>query len=69
MNINKLSAQERIPIIFSRLFERYGYRKYRMAKFEAYDMYMENKSFLVSEGIITFTNTDGRLMALKPDVA
>lgn len=68
MNINKLSAQERIPIIFSRLFERYGYRKYRMAKFEAYDMYMENKSFLVSEGIITFTNTDGRLMALKPDV-
>ncbi len=68
MDIDRLSPQERIPLIYSQLFERYGYRKYRMAKFEAYDMYMENKSFLVSEGIITFTDADGRLMALKPDV-
>jgi len=39
-----------------------------MSKFEAYDLYVQNKSFLVSKDIITFTDTDGRLMALKPDV-
>ena len=27
-----------------------------------------NKHFLLSENILTFTDTDGRLMALKPDV-
>ena len=34
--------------------------------FEPYDLYMENKHFLKSEGIITFTDAAGRLMALKP---
>ena len=29
---------------------------------------MRNKDFLISEGVITFTDTDGKLMALKPDV-
>ena len=36
--------------------------------FSAYDLYRENKNFLESEGIITFTDASGRLMALKPDV-
>ncbi len=39
-----------------------------MSNFEAYDLYRENKNFLESEGIITFTDASGRLMALKPDV-
>ena len=39
-----------------------------MKKFEEYDFYSENKDFLASEGIITFTDADGRLLALKPDV-
>jgi len=39
-----------------------------MSKFEEYDLYVRNKSFLVSDNILTFTDTDGRLMALKPDV-
>lgn len=40
----------------------------KMSKFESYDLYMQNKEFLVSDGVITFTDTDGTLMALKPDV-
>lgn len=50
------------------LYQKYGYKQYKMSKFEEYDFYAENKDFLVSDGIITFTDTNGRLMALKPDV-
>lgn len=50
------------------LYRRYGYTRYTMSKFEPYDLYVRNKSFLVSEDILTFTDADGRLMALKPDV-
>lgn len=50
------------------LYRCYGYTQYKMSKFEPYDLYVRNKSFLVSEDILTFTDADGRLMALKPDV-
>jgi ATP phosphoribosyltransferase regulatory subunit len=39
-----------------------------MSKFEEYDLYGRNKEFLISDRVITFTDTNGRLMALKPDV-
>ncbi len=51
-----------------RLYEQYGYSRYKVSKFEEYDLYAKNKSFLVSENILTFTDTNGKLMALKPDV-
>ncbi len=50
------------------LYSSFGYIPYKMSKFEAYDLYLRNKSFLVSEHIITFTDHSGKLMALKPDV-
>lgn len=50
------------------LYTGYGYSQYKMSKFEEYDLYVRNKSFLISNNIITFTDTDGKLMALKPDV-
>ena len=59
---------ERAGLLLRELYRRHGYQSYRMSKFEPYDMYARNKSFLVSENILTFTDTDGRLMALKPDV-
>lgn len=39
-----------------------------MSAFEEYSMYMDNKDFLISQNIITFSGMDGRLMALRPDV-
>lgn len=63
-----LPRGEWVPLKLRALYERYGYDKYRMGKFEPYDIYVENKHFLKSEGIITFTDAAGRLMALKPDV-
>ena len=50
------------------LYSKYGYSQYKMNKFEEYDLYVRNKDFLVSDNIITFTDTSGKLMALKPDV-
>lgn len=50
------------------LYTAYGYRPYKMSKFEPYDLYMQNRSFVTGGHILTFTDTDGRLMALKPDV-
>ncbi|MBR5680767.1 MAG: ATP phosphoribosyltransferase regulatory subunit, partial [Clostridia bacterium] len=59
---------ERIIFTLRALYTKYGYQPYRMSKFEEYDLYSRNKDFLVSEGVIAFTDTGGRLMALKPDV-
>ena len=63
-----LRPDERAGLRLRELYHRHGYQPYRMSKFEPYDLYAKNKSFLVSENILTFTDTDGRLMALKPDV-
>ena len=50
------------------LYLKHGYQHYKVGKFEEYDLYAGNKSFLKSDSILTFTDTDGKLMALKPDV-
>ncbi|MDO4733171.1 MAG: ATP phosphoribosyltransferase regulatory subunit, partial [Bacillota bacterium] len=50
------------------LYRQFGYQQYKMSNFEAYDLYAENKNFLVSQNVITFTGSNGKLMALKPDV-
>ena len=50
------------------LFINNGYRKFKMNKFEEYDLYSKNKDFLVSDGVIVFNDTNGKLLALKPDV-
>ena len=63
-----LRREERVLFELRALYQSYGYAQYKMGKFEEYDLYARNKDFLVSDGIITFTDTDGRLMALKPDV-
>lgn len=63
-----LKKEEKIIFSLRELYEQYGYRRYKMNKFEEYDFYAENKQFLVSGNVITFTDRGGRLMALKPDV-
>lgn len=63
-----VGCAERIALSLRDLYDRYGYRQYKMSKFEEYDLYARNKDFLISDSVITFTDTDGKLMALKPDV-
>lgn len=63
-----LSVEEWTALNLRALYAENGYEKYRMSKFEEYDLYARNKDFLVSDSVITFTDTDGKLLALKPDV-
>jgi len=65
---NILKSEEKAVFKLRSLYRQRGYEPYKMSKFEEYDLYVRNKSFLVSDNIITFTDTDGKLMALKPDV-
>ena len=68
MNRNALQQSERILFSLRSLYDKYGYSRYKMNKFEEYDLYARNKDFLISDRVITFTDTTGKLMALKPDV-
>ncbi len=70
MNISDTVLKQEEKAIFGmrELYQKYGYTPYKMSKFEEYELYVRNKDFLVSDHIISFTDTNGRLMALKPDV-
>ena len=63
-----LTRTEKRIFALRTLYGRAGYRAYRMRKFEDYDLYSRNKDFLLSDRVITFTDTNGKLKALKPDV-
>ena len=63
-----LRPEERALYTLRSLYSAYGYSSFKMTKFEEYDLYVRNKNFLISDHIITFTDTGGKLMALKPDV-
>ena len=63
-----LKNEERAVFALRKLYRQFGYQPYRMSRFEEYDLYVRNKDFLVSDQIITFSDGQGRLLALKPDV-
>ncbi|MBQ5754751.1 MAG: ATP phosphoribosyltransferase regulatory subunit, partial [Oscillospiraceae bacterium] len=67
-DLNILKSAERTALMLRALAEKAGYRKYHMGRFEEYGLYQENSSFLASDQVLTFTDLDGRLLALKPDV-
>ena len=67
-NENILTKEEQIALSLRSLYCENGYSQYKMSKFEEYDFYAKTKDFLVSDSVITFTDTNGRLMALRPDV-
>jgi len=60
--------EERVILSLRKLYRSHGYSQFKMSKFEPYDLYAGNKDFLVSERVITFNDSDGTLLALKPDV-
>ena len=65
---NVLKSEEKAIYSLRALYKEYGYTLYKVGRFEEYDLYARNKSFLVSQNILSFTDTNGKLLALKPDV-
>ena len=68
MNGKDRCSEKDISAALCGLYSSFGYSRYKMNKFEEYDLYAKNKDFLVADRVITFTDTNGKLMALKPDV-
>ena len=68
MTENILRKEEKTVYQLRSLYEAYGYKKYKMSKFEEYDLYADNRAFLAGGNVITFNDTHGKLLALKPDV-
>ena len=64
----RLRPEEIAALNLRGLYSDYGYTFYRMSRFEEYDFYADKKDFLISKAILTFTDADGKLMALRPDV-
>jgi ATP phosphoribosyltransferase regulatory subunit len=65
---NYLTDHEKVILSLRKLYNSYGYARYVMSKFEDYDLYSGNRDYLLSDRLITFTDTDGTLKALKPDI-
>ena len=63
-----LKKDEQAIFLLRKLYQNYGYQSYKMSRFEEYDLYVRNKDFLVSDQVITFSDKNGKLLALKPDV-
>ena len=63
-----MRADEILSARLRALYGQYGYRIYKVNRFEAYELYVQNKNFLTDERVLTFTDLNGRLMALKPDI-
>ncbi len=68
MDLSILQQSEKNVLALRSLYASHGYELYRMSKFEEYDLYARNKDFLLSDNVITFTDPDGSLKALRPDV-
>ncbi len=63
-----LDDELRTALDLRQLYLENGFSRSRIGKFERYDLYREHKDFLVCENVISFSDTDGSLLALKPDV-
>lgn len=68
LNVDVIRGDEKAVFTLRSLYSSFGFKQFRMSKFEEYDLYVKNKDFLISNEAITFTDGSGKLLALKPDV-
>ncbi len=65
---NLINNGDSVTQSLGKLYRKHGYSRYKMSRFEEYDTYVQNKDFLISDRVITFTDVSGKLLAMKPDV-
>ena len=63
-----MEISEKIDLKLRSLFRKYKYERFKMGKFEEYDLYAQNRDFIPAEDIITVTGEKGKLLALRPDL-
>ena len=50
-----LRPDERATLELRGLFEKFGYKKYKISKFEEYSLYATNRNFLIGDKVQTLT--------------
>ena len=68
IELHNFTPAEQATLRLRALYEGAGYRKYRCSRFEEYALYQEYQRFLPDPQVVTFTDLDGKLRAIKPDV-
>ena len=68
LTLQNFTPAEQATFRLRALYEQGGYRKYRACRVEEYALYQEYQRFLPDPQVITFTDLDGKLRAIKPDV-
>lgn len=68
IQLQNFTPAEQATFRLRALYEQAGYRKYRCSRFEEYALYQEYQRFLPDAQVVTFTDLDGKLRAIKPDV-
>ena len=66
--MTSFGSAESLSLSLREIYQSYGYRQYKVGKFEEYDLYARFRNFLSEEHILTFSDLNGHLMALKPDI-
>lgn len=67
MNANLINENSIVSNLIN-IYERFGFKKIKLSKFEDYNLYNNNKDFFQTEHILTFMNLNGNLKSLRPDV-
>ena len=62
-----MNYEERVCEKIKKLFENYGFKRYKLSSFDEYSVYSENLSFFGGKDVISFS-AGGKLLALRPDV-
>ena len=68
IQLQNFTPAEQATFRLRALYEQAGYRKDRCSRFEEYALYQEYQRFLPDAQVVTFTDLDGKLRAIKPDV-
>ena len=62
-----MSKKNIVLLNLRKLYDSYGYKKISLPSFEEYELYNENKDFILGN-ILTIMNPSGDLLALRPDI-
>ncbi len=65
--IKNMNKKNLVVLNIRKMYDSYGYKKISLPSFEEYELYNENKDFILGN-ILTIMNPSGNLLALRPDI-
>lgn len=65
--IKNMNKKNLVVLNIRKMYDSYGYKKISLPSFEEYELYNENRDFILGN-ILTIMNPSGNLLALRPDI-